>query len=514
MYLVQKKWKKILTEIKDISSDELKKILLKGRYPNNNTFPPLYRLDPEYTYSDSRIEYLCPRKNKTPRRYVIPDKGKYESLVDSLEENWMNNDKDFEMYDSKSILELIKSNKKIVPASVSFLRKRFTDEFLNDIYMDSIIQWKTFTQKYLYEDSVTFSHILDIDIKDFYGQIYVHSIPWALSGDKKKVKKIHREEKSKYRQLRSAKLENTVMSLQDRQTNGIPIGSLGSDLLAELILCRVVRNVEIKYKEMDFIGVRFKDDIKILCKSKEDADQLLDQFASELYEYNLYLNDDKTTIHDDFTNILIKDWKTKLRILPSIDFRFEDKYREFELSNLEEDLMAVFYIVDKEFSSSDGNFWFEFNKRYSKLLKVLVKHKPDARGRIVIWFLNKLSDYPEHTGAILNILMPLVTPRNKKYLKLIMQRGKDISMKRNFDFLMIWLIYYIAEKYLSIEYEDEIIQIYDNLEQDVDEISNESIKVETIRLLEYIKENRSEFKGYMPITRSFQSKWNIPSDYE
>ena len=514
--LIQKKWTEDYRNIKRLTSDELKTILKKGRYPNNNTFPPLHELRPVYRYSDDNIEYLCPRANKTPRKYTIPNKAKYAKLVDSITNCWDSIDILGNFEDPQTIKGLILSNKRIIPISSAILNSELSKLSLTDIYMSSIVKWKNFTQYYLYEDSINYKYLLEMDIKDFYSQIYVHSVPWAITGDKMECKRLFRTDKDMYRRLSSQKIEDSLMGLQDRQTNGIPIGPLGSDIIGELLLCRVVKSVEKKLKGTSYVGIRFKDDFKILCKNREDAEKILGIVADELYNYGLYLNDDKTKISSDFSDLVLKLWYKKMMMLPVINFDLRNQTPSLgELYSLESELFAVMITIKETIKPSDGNFWFEFEKRYSKYLKVISSKYPEGKGRIVIWLIDQLKEYPSHAGAIIGILMSLIPMRDSKYLTLIRERIVKISSQRNYDFCMIWLVYFVAEKYLSSKYDDTIEKVFADIKLDIAKISNEDIRNESERLLDYILVNRDKLSGNNPISKSFKTKWrSFGSDYE
>src|SRR5699024_4105687 len=82
----------------------------------------------------------------------------------------------------------------------------------------------------------------------------------------------------------------------DARTNGIPVGSALSDLIAEIILTSIDRKVSSKLKSIDFVGSRFKDDYRILCNDEEEAKIILKVLSDELVEFNLLINEHKTKV--------------------------------------------------------------------------------------------------------------------------------------------------------------------------------------------------------------------------
>ena len=71
------------------------------------------------------------------------------------------------------------------------------------------------------------------------------------------------------------KIDKIVQYANNGRTNGIPVGSAVSDLIAELILSSVDLKISKKLKDKDFIATRFKDDYRILCNTADDAKEIL-----------------------------------------------------------------------------------------------------------------------------------------------------------------------------------------------------------------------------------------------
>ncbi len=104
------------------------------------------------------------------------------------------------------------------------------------------------------------------------------------------------------------------------ETMGIPIGPITSDLLAEVVLTAVVKDFEAgkNIRELDFIGIRYKDDFKILVKSKREAKVILKALAKSLSKFNLTINYDKTIVTKDFTRLLGKRWRKEYLKIPTL----------------------------------------------------------------------------------------------------------------------------------------------------------------------------------------------------
>lgn len=139
-----------------------------------------------------------------------------------------------------------------------------------------------------------YTHIVRADIKSFYPSLYTHSIPWALHGKTtiRKLVNLHN-----YKWLGN-RLDRLFQNANDGCTNGIPIGPVVSDIVAEIVASEVdvVFTKGVKDKGIACEAVRFKDDYKILVKSEYEARQIIKILQSSLKEYNLELSDDKTSI--------------------------------------------------------------------------------------------------------------------------------------------------------------------------------------------------------------------------
>ncbi|HBN6901571.1 TPA: RNA-directed DNA polymerase, partial [Vibrio cholerae] len=92
------------------------------------------------------------------------------------------------------------------------------------------------------------------------------------------------------------KIDKLLQYANDARTNGIPVGSALSDLVAEILLAWIDEKVSKELTSLDFLAVRFKDDYRVLCNSEEDAKKVLSTISNELSKINLTLNENKTQV--------------------------------------------------------------------------------------------------------------------------------------------------------------------------------------------------------------------------
>ena len=123
------------------------------------------------------------------------------------------------------------------------------------------------------------------DIAVFFPSVYTHAIPWAIHT--KEVAKEHRYDMNYYGNV----LDQRSRNMQRGETIGIPIGPATSNILSELLLHPVDAALRDKYTFMRFI-----DDYRCYCGSRNEADAFIVALEDQLAEYGLRLNASKTSI--------------------------------------------------------------------------------------------------------------------------------------------------------------------------------------------------------------------------
>ena len=141
------------------------------------------------------------------------------------------------------------------------------------------------------------------DITNCYGAIYTHTIAWALMG-KEKAK-----EKREKPGLLGNMIDRYIQGMQYGQTNGIPQGSTLSDFIAEIVLAYADKRLseELHNKGIsNYHIVRYRDDYRIFCNSKEDIERIAFFLQEVLADLNFQLNGKKTYLTEDIISESIK----------------------------------------------------------------------------------------------------------------------------------------------------------------------------------------------------------------
>jgi hypothetical protein len=161
--------------------------------------------------------------------------------------------------------------------------------------------WEYFSFFDLQELSLNYDVQLHIDIQNFYGSIYTHSIAWASLGKEVAKNKINNYS------LSGNRLDKLFQNSNDGQTNGILVGNEASNIIAELILKDVDEKISKVLKQFDIKILRYRDDYRILCKNRQDAIIVQSHISLILSEeYGFVLNGVKTKIYEQYNtkNIL------------------------------------------------------------------------------------------------------------------------------------------------------------------------------------------------------------------
>lgn len=140
--------------------------------------------------------------------------------------------------------------------------------------------WMEHVQSYVFRDE--YSHVVRVDISDFYSRIYRHrleNILESLSGDKPTVKKI----------------EKFIMDWRGGQSFGLPVGSNAARLLSEAAL----NDTDLALMSEGIEHTRYVDDMVLFIKKGDDPYASLAFLAKHLSSNEgLSLNNQKTKIYD------------------------------------------------------------------------------------------------------------------------------------------------------------------------------------------------------------------------
>lgn len=130
------------------------------------------------------------------------------------------------------------------------------------------------------------THLVKADVSQFYPSLYTHAVGWAIDP------KLRERKNWSNVKLLGKQVDQSLMDLQGKVSQGIPIGPDLSFLLAEIVLAQIDRAL----KPARGTAYRWFDDYEIACSSRRDAEETLVTLGKLLEQFKLRLNLSKTKI--------------------------------------------------------------------------------------------------------------------------------------------------------------------------------------------------------------------------
>ena len=175
---------------------------------------------------------------------------------------------------------------------------------------EQILKWWSEVEQKSLELALDYEVIVHADITDCYGQLYTHSIAWALH--KRDVAK----ERKRDRNLIGNIIDSFIQNMREGQTNGIPQGSVLMDFIAEMVLGYMDVLIAKKIADLpicDYKIIRYRDDYRIFVHNEIDGQIILKVLTEVMIGFGFKLNSSKTVVSDDIITSSIK--KDKLEWL-------------------------------------------------------------------------------------------------------------------------------------------------------------------------------------------------------
>ena len=154
---------------------------------------------------------------------------------------------------------------------------------------EQVRQWWEEVEQESLRLSLEYDFLIHTDIGDCYRSIYTHSIAWALH-DREVAKKNKSDAK-----MTGNVIDNCIQNMRQRQTNGIPQGSVLMDFIAEMVLgyadYELSRRLE---DEENYRILRYRDDYRIFANDLQQARKILKELTEVLSGLGLRINSEKT----------------------------------------------------------------------------------------------------------------------------------------------------------------------------------------------------------------------------
>jgi hypothetical protein len=242
------------------------------------------------------------------------------------------------------------------------------------------------------------------------------------------------------------RLDKLFQNANDGCTNGIPVGPAVSDLASEVVLSGVDRLLTKRLTRRQLADnvciVRFKDDYRILVKTREEGRSVIKELQAALKEYRLELNDEKTKFHE-LPSGLFREWASRYRASnprPKRSYSFE-RFKEVYLSvvAIDSELQSQSGVIDRFLSDlvdrKNGGLRIRLTKRSLPKIMSLLLMLADRRTKafpMVLAILEAIlrSTFGRaHSADIEEYLV--------KYLEQLSQAEAENR------YLIIWILYFL-----------------------------------------------------------------------
>jgi hypothetical protein len=313
-------------------SDVYNWVVTAGYYPEPYVLPPCFCVckHPRYgrrfsTFKPGTfappVSQVCevhfPKSDLTDRTFGIMAPDIHSDIAREVAANW------------EAILDVVfSSNKKVYTYSFPIPVASTTPGQIGSLRAGRMIyEWIEMAERDLVEEAYRYKYLVRADVKNFYPSVYTHSIAWALHTRAEIRKGSNRRDFS----FLGNRLDKLFQSANDGCTNGLPIGPVVSDLMAEIVLSAVDINISSEVARMGVLGLRFKDDYRFLCRSMEECRGITKILQRALKDFSLLLSEEKTQVVE-LPEGIFREWKSRyhgirLRKGTKIKFReFQELY--------------------------------------------------------------------------------------------------------------------------------------------------------------------------------------------
>lgn len=185
-------------------------------------------------------------------------------------------------------------------------------------------------------------HVLQTDITDFYNQVYLHRLNNAIEHADSSLKNLADD------------IETFLTSLNQKASQGLPVGPAPSIVLAEAVLTDVDQfliNLGVKH-------TRYVDDFRIFSDDQDVLDSVLQRLTLYLYQnHRLTLSTEKTLIHstEQFIQQLENPYEIeKINVIEEIEILHPYTLETIDVVYLEDEEQSITATINKITEALDG----------------------------------------------------------------------------------------------------------------------------------------------------------------
>jgi len=224
-----------------------------------------------------QVEYRTTRFNNVLRLMHIPHPKPYARLCASLRDNW-----------PKLDYVCTNGHSQIKPQRHDDGRVITIDDYQSHTTGRVVVMEKErFPGDVEAHLSLSFGsrYLVDADVSACFPSIYSHAIPWALVGHVQAKQNRSNAEWFNH-------IDWCQRHMKRGETQGVPVGPATSNIINEVVLARV----DASLAGDGYRFLRYIDDYKCYCESREEAEEFLRDLEAALGQYLLGLNAKKVSI--------------------------------------------------------------------------------------------------------------------------------------------------------------------------------------------------------------------------
>lgn len=305
-----------------------------------------------------------------------------------------------------------------------------------------INNWYRLVELKSLQKATEYTQLLHADIFDFYGQIYTHTIAWALHG-REVIKNALKANGNQYieKYFLGGKIDKAIRLMRGNQSNGIPQGSAVMDLIAETVLSYADEKLSEKIKGLKTFIIRYRDDYRIFAADQETIAEANRTLVEVLHELGLRLNDGKTRVYNDVVQGSIKEdkwgWITSTHEIWMSDKELQNK--SLLPKRPHHFLLALYkHVLEYPFPSQVLRGLNLLNDSLRKK-DTFLKDRDSAYAFIGV-LINIADKFPKSIPQVMGIISTIVKNWRADEIEDLMLRIQMRFEKRvNLDFLEIWL---------------------------------------------------------------------------
>ncbi len=423
-------------------------LVTSGYFPESYILPPCFYVSrhPRYGKRFSRwkkgkfmppIYQVCevdfPKTDLTDRTFGIIAPEIHSDIASEIAENW------------KAIINVVFNPKKHVytysfPIPVTSKKPGVIGSLRAG---RMIYEWIEMAEDDLVEEAYRYKYLVRADVKNFYPSVYTHSIAWALHSRVRIRKDRNRYDFS----YLGNRLDKLFQNASDGCTNGLPIGPVVSDLVAEIILSSVDMSISKDLSKRDILALRFKDDYRFLCRTREECRFTTKLLQKGLKAFNLLLNEDKTEI-SELPEGVFREWVSRYhRIRPKKGRRLTFKeFKELYLSVLR---------IDREVPGTgiiDRFIADVVDDSYRPLFPVSVAYVNRISSLLLLLGQRRIKSFPRILGLLESMM---VSASQRRVSSMIKNRINNLLTEyaeapEDNRYVISWLLYFLRSNKLAI----------------------------------------------------------------